>query len=171
MKCTVQIRSAISATLAAVWKLTGFIRGVERQIAERAPDDSCMRALCGQVDVALGTLVGCLRNVARDGEQNTRKFSEVRKLSSPCIFSVYALGYVDRKIDSESPSYRSNVLTPALCMIFCVIVSSPPAKFQPVLLHNGYPGSHISFKKSLKLTTLSSQISSIVHAKIIKKLL
>ncbi|UIZ26642.1 hypothetical protein KXD40_002376 [Peronospora effusa] len=70
------IRSAISATLAAAWKLTGFIRGLERQVAERASDDSCMRTLCGQLDVTLGVLVGCLQNVARDAEQNTRKFSE-----------------------------------------------------------------------------------------------
>ncbi|CAH0486537.1 unnamed protein product [Peronospora farinosa] len=70
------IRSAISATLAAAWKLTGFIRGLERQVAERASDDSCMRALCGQLDVTLGVLVGRLHNVTRDAEQNTRKFSE-----------------------------------------------------------------------------------------------
>ncbi|CAI5712428.1 unnamed protein product [Peronospora destructor] len=70
------IGSAISATLAAAWKLTGFIRGWERQAAERASDDSCMRALCGQLDVSLVALLGCLQNVARDAEQNTRKFSE-----------------------------------------------------------------------------------------------
>uniref|UniRef100_M4BL22 Uncharacterized protein n=1 Tax=Hyaloperonospora arabidopsidis (strain Emoy2) TaxID=559515 RepID=M4BL22_HYAAE len=71
-----QIRSAISAAFAAVWKLTTFLRGLERLMPGRASVETPLRALCDDLDTTLKTLVGSLRNVTRNAEQNTREFSE-----------------------------------------------------------------------------------------------
>ncbi|CAI5716559.1 unnamed protein product [Hyaloperonospora brassicae] len=72
----VEIRSAISAALAAAWKLTAFLRGLERQTSGRVAVETPTRALCDALDTTLDALVGGLRSVSRHAEQNTREFSD-----------------------------------------------------------------------------------------------
>ncbi|CAH0520134.1 unnamed protein product [Peronospora belbahrii] len=72
----IAIRPAISAVLTAAWKLTGFIRSLERQVEGRASDNTYTRVLCDELDVTLRALVCCLYDASRNADRNTRKFSE-----------------------------------------------------------------------------------------------
>ena len=58
----------------------------------RASVETPLRALCDDLDTTLKTLVGSLRNVTRNAEQNTREFSEVRELLHPCYKYRSTLG-------------------------------------------------------------------------------
>ncbi|ETN01712.1 hypothetical protein PPTG_17133 [Phytophthora nicotianae INRA-310] len=70
------IRSAFLDTLAAAWSLTGFVRALERQVTGRISEETRIRALCYEFDVALRVLVSSLQSVTRDVDRNTREFSE-----------------------------------------------------------------------------------------------
>ncbi|KAL3657290.1 hypothetical protein V7S43_017798 [Phytophthora oleae] len=73
---TVEVSSAFSDTLAATWRLTGFLRALERQMTGRSSDGTRIAVLCDEFDVALRDLVRNLLSVARDAERSTREFSE-----------------------------------------------------------------------------------------------
>ncbi|KAH7481736.1 hypothetical protein KRP22_015044 [Phytophthora ramorum] len=68
--------SAFLDTLAAAWGLTGFVRGLERQVTGRASEETRIRALCGVCDVALWAFAASLHRGNHDAERSTREFSE-----------------------------------------------------------------------------------------------
>ncbi|KAG6972418.1 hypothetical protein JG687_00001467 [Phytophthora cactorum] len=70
------IRSAFLDTLAAAWSLTAFVRALERQVTGRISEETRIRTLCYEFDVALRVLIGSLQSVTLDTERNTRQFSE-----------------------------------------------------------------------------------------------
>jgi hypothetical protein len=78
-----QVHSAFLRTLSASWSLSGFVRGLERQVTGRASEETRIRELCEGCNVALRALAGRLHSVTRDAERRTREFSEVCELCLP----------------------------------------------------------------------------------------
>ncbi|KAG1692876.1 hypothetical protein DVH05_024164 [Phytophthora capsici] len=73
---TAEVSSAFSNALTSAWRLTGFLRALERQVTGRSPEGARIVVLCEEFDVALRVLVRNLQTVARDAERSTREFSE-----------------------------------------------------------------------------------------------
>ncbi|KAK1936556.1 Gamma-tubulin complex component 6 [Phytophthora citrophthora] len=72
-----QVSSAFSDALASAWRLTGFLRALERQVTGRSSEGTRIVVLCEEFDVALQVLVRNLQSVAKkDAERSTREFSE-----------------------------------------------------------------------------------------------
>ncbi|KAG6606509.1 Gamma-tubulin complex component 6 [Phytophthora cinnamomi] len=73
---TPDIHSAFVDTLAAVWSLTTFIRGLDRQVTGRISEEARIRALCEEYDVAQRALVVTLLSVTSSADRSAREFSE-----------------------------------------------------------------------------------------------